>query len=342
MKGVSIIMVNYNGIKYVGKKYLRESIEGFLDTDYPDFEFIFVDNASTDGSVEFVKNIFKKYINIEKRIVVNSTNLGFAGGCNRGIAVSRKELICLVNNDDRPLNRSWLKELVKVLESDSHIGVVFSKKLKWDNPLLIDAQGITINPAGFVAGSSRIYTKINSSNPFECLIWQTPVLFKKELIRILGGKFFDEDYVILHDDTDTSLRIWLAGYKVICVPTSVVLHKRSATMRNLPVDFVVFHGRKNIIQTLIKCYEFRNLIKYLPITLLVYLLAINYYILVKRLDQARGTLKAILWNILNLKRILIKRKNVQRMRNVSDHVIMRRMAPLNLATLLRGEKLWPR
>jgi len=336
MKKVSIIMVNYNGATYVGKKDLKEAIESFLKTDYSNFEFIFVDNRSQDESVNIAKKVFKKYPHVKTKIIVNEKNLGFAGGCNIGIKHAEGEYICLVNNDDKALDSNWLTELMKVLESDDTIGAVFGKKLKWNNPSEVDARGLTMNPAGLMQ-QTDLEDKIN-----ECLVWQTPVLFRKRLVKEIGG-FFDNDYVILNDDTDSSIRIWLVGYKIIYVPTSIVLHKRSATMKNLPVEFVAFHGRKNTIQTLIKNYETLNFIKWLPVTLSIYGCAIVYYLIIKRWDQVKATIKAILWNITNLRKIMQKRKIIQRnVRKVSDNIIFRHMKPFKPLEILRGGKIWPR
>lgn len=339
MKKVSIIMVNHNGAKYIGKSDLQDIVESFLQTDYPNFEFIFVDSGSIDESISLVKEVFCRFPAIPTKIVASKKNVGFAGGCNIGISVSEGEYICLVNNDDKPVDASWLKKLIKALESDKTIGAVFSKKLKWDNPSVVDARGMTINPAGFVAES----TNLSDERISPCLIWQTPVLFRKDLISKIGGKFFDNDYVILHDDTDSSLRIWLVGYKILYVPSSVVLHKRSATMKKLPVEFVVFHGRKNIIQTLIKNYQLKNLLKWLPILLLVYLSATLYYIIINRLDQAKGTFRAILWNILNIRKLIRKRIYTQRyIRKELDDVILKLMRPFRLSELIGSKKTWPR
>jgi len=343
MKRVSIIMVNYNGIKYLGKKDLQDAIEGFLKTDYPDFEFIFVDNGSTDESVALAKDIFKKYPNIRTKIIVNKKNLGFAGGCNIGIRHAEGEYICLVNNDDKPLDNNWLKELVKVLESDKRIGAVCSVKMKWDSPTEVDAVGMTISPPGFVLGPKT--SNYKPTKPIPVLIWQTPVLFRKSILKKIGGSFFDYDYIILHDDTDSSIRIWLAGYKILCVPTSIILHKRSATMKKLPVEFVAFHGRKNIIQTLIKCYELKNIVKYLPITIIIYLAFIFYSLKIRRIDQAKATFKALIWIIKNIKNIIIKRRIVQRLRKMPDSSIMKLMHPFSLVDLLRKSRrgeIWPK
>ena len=329
-------MVNYNGEKYLGKYDLADALESFLRTNYPLFEFIFVDNDSTDNSVIIAKEIFKKYPNVKTRILENNTNLGFAGGCEVGLIYAKGDYICLVNNDDKALNSIWLSELVRNIERNEKIGAAFGKKLKWDKPEEVDARGLTMNPVGLIQ-QTNLKDKIS-----ECLIWQTPVLIKRNIIENIGG-LFDDDYVILNDDTDSSLRIWFAGYKMLYVPTAVVLHKRSATMKRLPVEFVAFHGRKNTIQTLLKNYELKDLVKWLPVTLCVYTSAMVYYVYRKRLDQVKATLKAMFWNIINLKKTWRKRYYIQRfVRNTGDNAVFKLMRPFSFTDTIKSEKLWPK
>jgi GT2 family glycosyltransferase len=333
---VNIIMVNYNGERYLGANDLADAIESFLRTNYPNFAFIFIDNNSTDNSIIIAKEIFKKYPHIKTRILQNEKNLGFAGGCEMGLLYAKGEYICLLNNDDKALNSSWLFELMRNTETDGQTGALFGKKLKWDKPEEVDARGLTMNPVGLIH-QTTLEDKIS-----ECLIWQTPVLIKRSIIEKIGG-LFDDDYVILNDDTDSSLRIWLAGYKILYVPSAVVFHKRSATMKSLPVEFIAFHGRKNTIQTLLKNYELKNLIKWLPITLSVYTGAMIYYIYRKRIDQSKATLKALLWNMINLRKIWQKRRYVQDyVRTTDDNAVFKLMPPFNIIYTIKSEKVWPR
>ena len=114
-------------------------------------------------------------------------------------------------------------------------------------------------------------------------------------------------------------------------------------MKKLPVEFVCFHGRKNTIQTLVKNYSLRNLIKWLPVTLGVYLASVLYYLSIKRLDQAKATIKAILYVILNFGKIWKKRTYVQKnVRKVPDKIIFKMMQPFKLTEIVEGEKIWPR
>ncbi|MGH9879140.1 MAG: glycosyltransferase, partial [Nitrososphaerales archaeon] len=211
---VSIIMVNYNGATFLNEG-LIEAVHSFLRTDYPQFEFIFVDNCSTDNSIELITKVLSQFPKVPSSIIRNNSNLGFAGGCEEGLKVASGDYACLVNNDDKAIDTDWMNQLTRVIESDVKIGVAFCKKLKWDNPSEVDARGLTMNPAGMMQN-----TKLDDELS-DCLVWQTPVLIKRKIISEIGG-LFDPDYVLLNDDTDSSLRIWLAGYRIVYVPSAVV------------------------------------------------------------------------------------------------------------------------
>ena len=90
-KLVSVIIVNWNG-----KKQIKKCLDSILLQTYRNFVIIFVDNASTDYSIEFVKNHYKDN---RIKIIKSDKNLGFAGANNLGIKNSRGELILLLNNN---------------------------------------------------------------------------------------------------------------------------------------------------------------------------------------------------------------------------------------------------
>jgi hypothetical protein len=107
-----------------------------FDTNYPNFEVLFVDNASTDDSVEFVKKIGQ---NPRLRIIQNERNLGFTEGNNLGIRNAKGEYIALLNSDAKA-EPKWLKELVKAIHPPE-IGAVQSKLLQMSSPDVIDCAG---------------------------------------------------------------------------------------------------------------------------------------------------------------------------------------------------------
>ncbi len=115
-KLVSIIILTYNGLEFTKK--CVESIQ--KNTNSP-HEIIFVDNASKDGTVNYLKRLAAKHSNYS--IVLNSTNRGFPVGNNLGIAASKGDYIILLNNDV-VVTKDWLEGLIECAERKPEIGIV--------------------------------------------------------------------------------------------------------------------------------------------------------------------------------------------------------------------------
>ncbi len=134
---VSIIVLNWNG-----KQYLQTCLSSLLGQNYHEIEIIFVDNGSTDGSVEFMRD---KYPSVT--VIVHDKNLGFAGGVNSGIISSHGKYIATINNDAEA-DREWISSLVRVMESDICIGSCASKMLRYYDRNIIDSAGIVVYQNG--------------------------------------------------------------------------------------------------------------------------------------------------------------------------------------------------
>ncbi|ADE16683.1 glycosyl transferase family 2 [Nitrosococcus halophilus Nc 4] len=117
---VSIIIVNYNG-----QHHLQDLLVSLQGQSYPDFEIILVDNGSSDGSIDYLRDHFPTV-----KIVALAENTGFAEGNNIGAEVSSGRYLCLVNND-MAADRDWLKGLVACIEHSPKIGAVGPKILFW-------------------------------------------------------------------------------------------------------------------------------------------------------------------------------------------------------------------
>lgn len=119
---VSIVILNYNG-----KRFNADCLYSVLSQTYGDFEIIFIDNASTDDSLEEVESVFPKEIATGRiRIIRNAENLGFAEGNDVGVAASRStDYIWLLNNDT-VADRDALRFLVESIEQDPQVGATGS------------------------------------------------------------------------------------------------------------------------------------------------------------------------------------------------------------------------
>ena len=117
---VSIIIPHWNGIDV-----LSECLDSLEKTVYPNFEVIIVDNASTDGSGDWIKN---HHPNI--KLIKNDKNYGYAGGCNRGALHADGELVVFLNNDTVQ-DKYWLQNLVSFINSHPNCAAVQPKILNY-------------------------------------------------------------------------------------------------------------------------------------------------------------------------------------------------------------------
>jgi hypothetical protein len=119
LPSVSIIVVNYNG-----KRFLEECFDSIFSLSYPKekLEVILVDNGSTDGSLDLVKD---KYPNV---LIIQNTVNNYCKANNLGIASSKGKYVALLNNDVK-VEKNWLIELIKIMERDERIGAVMGKVL---------------------------------------------------------------------------------------------------------------------------------------------------------------------------------------------------------------------
>lgn len=217
---VSVIVINYNG-----KEFLKDCLESIYGQTYHNFELIVVDNGSTDGSVQFIKEKFPDTILIE-----NKENLGFAVANNQGIEILRGKYVALLNNDT-VVDRDWLKNLVTAAESSSEdTGMWAGKILSLENPNIIDSVGgLIISNDGIAKGRGRLERDIGQYDREEEVFIPSAcaALYRKRMFDEVG--LFDEDFFAYCEDTDLGLRARLAGWKTISAPKAVVYHHYSGT-----------------------------------------------------------------------------------------------------------------
>jgi GT2 family glycosyltransferase len=307
---VSIIILNYNG-----RDFVERCLKSVLNTDYPNFEVVFVDNASTDGSPELVKKMFGSDPRL--KFIHNDNNLGFAEGNNIGARAAKGEYIVFLNNDTE-VDPNWIEEIVKVMESDLTIGIAQSKLRSLGNRRLMDCAGGFIDHYGW---SHRRGEREEDRGQFSkvdeifyavgaAMVVRRGILNKVEM--------FDPNYFIYFEDTDLCWRVWLSGHRVVFVPASIVFHMVRGTMKKQPVR-TIFLGCRNNITTLLKNYELCNVVKYLPANLMFICVVATFRLLKGEINMTLAYFKAILWNILNLKHIWAERLRVQHLiRKISD------------------------
>jgi len=302
---VSVVIVNYNG-----KKYLKECLQSLKNAEYKNIEILLVDNGSSDDSLVYVRRYFPLVIIIELK-----ENVGFAGGNNIGMKMAKGKYVLMLNNDTKA-DKNFIDELVNVFEHDVSVGAAQSKLLMMDDPTLLDSVGAFQTPIGFLYHYG--YAKKNTAKYDKQITLYTAkgacMMIRNDVLQkiLIDGDVFDSRYFAYFEETDLCHRIWLAGYRVVFVPTSVVLHKMGATSQQMDNAFVQFHSFKNRIHSYVKNYSLVSLLFMLPIHLAVCMFYFFYMMVTKKKTVAIAIAKAIGWNIINVIDTLRKRKIVQR------------------------------
>lgn len=215
-----IVLVNWNG-----RDVTLACLDSLAKLTYPQFKVVVVDNASTDGSVQAIRDRHPTVVVQEQQ-----RNLRFAGGSNAGIRYALEhgaEMICLLNNDTT-VDSNFLTALVARLQSDATIGAVAPKIYYFDEPQRIWFAGGEIS---MWTGTMRhVGIRELDRGQYETsreIDYATGccILTRKEVIERVG--MLDESYHMYTEDADWSMRIRRAGYRIMYEPRAKVWHKLS-------------------------------------------------------------------------------------------------------------------
>ncbi len=318
-KKVSVIVITYNG-----KHHLRECFESLEKQTYKDFDAYLLDNASTDGSSDYVRKNFPwvKIIRFDK-------NYGFAEGYNRAIKMVDTEYVALLN-DDTKVDPKWLEELVKAIESDESTFAVGSKILFYDRPDTINHAGakITIIGAGIDVGFGEKDSPKFNEPKFVGAVCGAAMLVRRKIFEELGG--FDDDYFAYFEDLDLCWRAWLKGYKVMYVPTSVVYHKYGGSWGGRASPRRIYYAQKNRLMNIVKNFELRNVMKGLFVSICFDVIRMPMFLIRGEFSNVMAILRANIDFLKQLSKTLEKRRKVQEDRKLNDTELYRMglMTPL--------------
>jgi len=231
---VSVVIPNWNGLKHL------EECFGALDAQtYRQFEAIFVDNASSDASVEWVEKHHP-----ETRVIRRSDNGGFSKAVNEGIRASHAPYVVLLNNDTHA-EEAWLEELVGALEARPEYDFAASLMMLYFEDDRVNAAGDTYDVA-LMAGRNRGAGRPSArySEPRRVLgACAGAALYRQTLFDDVG--LFDEDFFLMSEDTDINLRALIAGKKCLYVPGAVIRHKFRSSIDSEPPEQMALLADRN-------------------------------------------------------------------------------------------------
>jgi GT2 family glycosyltransferase len=302
----SVIIVDYNaGVQ------LRDCIESISNSLPGDCEILVVDNASTDGSADFLRQGSGVV-----RLIDSRTNLGFGAGCNLAASESRADFLVFLN-PDTVAERGWLEALLAPLAAEPSVGLSTAKIVLGDQPDLINACGNDVHLTGITLcrGLGRRRDDFGLADEDVSAVSGASFAISRRLFQALGG--FDEDMFLYMEDTDLSMRARLAGQRCRCASQSIVRH--NYRLRIGPQK--VFYQERNRYLMLLKLFRAPTWVLLFP-TLAVGEVVSWGFVLLRDQRSIANKIRAYAWILRHRKSIARKRVAAQSRRQCKDRELL--------------------
>lgn len=301
----SLIIVAYNS-----RTYLADLCAALRLADPAPCEMILVDNASSDGSTEFVQAHFPEIHTLRL-----PENQGFASANNYAVSLAKGKFLIFLNPDTVPAPGS-LGALIDVLETHPECGLVTAKILLLSQPDRLNAFGNDIHLSGITLcrGAGRPADEYTREETVSA-VSGAAFAIRRSLFEQLGG--FDPACFMYMEDTDLSLRARLAGWTCRCVPQALVWH--DYRLRFGPRK--TFYQERNRYLILLKHYRLATILLLLPVLLLAEIVAWGF-VLLREPGRWRNKTGALAWLWRHRKEIARSRARVQALRQTSDRRLL--------------------
>jgi GT2 family glycosyltransferase len=227
MPRVSVVIVSWNALPL-----LQQCLPSVVATDYPDLEIVLADNASTDGSAEWVARTFPSV-----KVVRHPENWLFCRGNNEAIPHTTGDYVCLLNNDVE-VPPGWLTPLIEVMEAQADVAAVQPKLLQYGDRERFEyagASGGWLDRYGYPFTRGRIFDTLERDagqyDDATDVFWATgaALLLRRAALDSLPRQsgevgLLDERFVMHMEEIDLCWRLWRAGWSVRVEPRSEVYH----------------------------------------------------------------------------------------------------------------------
>ncbi len=226
---VSIVIPTHNR-----KKMLERLLKSVFSNTYKNLEVVVIDDTSTDGTYEFIKEKFKKV-----KIFRNKKNLFTAGSRNEGFKKSKGEFVFFID-DDNILDKYAIEKMTEEFIKDNAIGELGpvnynpnnKKKILWAYTKRNMWTSKTYQPRSLKeVGNKRIWETVDVPNAF---MVRTEAVKKNKI-------FFREKYGIMYEESDYAYRIRKAGYKVMTVRDAKIYHDIENTLEGNKGKDYMYH-----------------------------------------------------------------------------------------------------
>lgn len=315
---IAVLILGYND-----EKNIKDALESAINQTYGNYEIIYIDNASTDGSLKIVRENFPSL-----RTIVNEKNLGYAGAYKKALQEFFKEDFdsVVLLNSDVIVEKVWLFELVKTAYASTKIGMAQPKIFLWDGKKndLANTFGNKINYLGF--GFCGHYKQKDTSefSADQEITYASgaSLLVKKDAYFDTGE--LDEKFFAYLEDQDLGWRMKLRGYKIMLSAGSRMIHKYKF-QKNSRNSWKLFMLEKNRLSFIYKNYSLKTIFLILPAFLLMEIGIIIHSVLEGYFKDKLRSYTAFIKDIPALNE---DRKKIQVGRKLSDHEVFHELDPI--------------
>jgi len=231
---VYIIILTYNG-----KKWIDACLSSVFKADYPNFKVIVIDNASADGSADYILDNFP-----DVELIRNKKNYGFAEGNNIGIriALARGADYIVLLNQDTKVNSNWIKNMVDVMRSDDSLGILSPMQYDYDEV------EFDINFDNNIIRRYTDYYEDKNKNNIKDLYFVNEnigaaILLNSNMLKKIG--LIDALYFTYGEEDDLCRRARFFGYKVGFTTKAKIYHWHSLIQNNIPkkTRYILFRNQ---------------------------------------------------------------------------------------------------
>ena len=327
---VDVIICHHRGLRWL-ERCLSSLYAGTLVP----AQVVVVDNGSSDGSRAMLAARFPQV-----HVLHNPVNVGFVRGnlqARSYLTGGESDYLWLLNHDTE-VAPDALEHLLNALRDDPQTAAVQPKMRSIPYAGRFDyagAAGGHLDVYGYPFARGRVFETLERDNGQynSCvpIFWASGASFfvRNRVLDEVG--FLDARYYAVSEEIDLSWRIWLAGYRILSVPQAVVYHHGGFRPGQMSADGMYLRHR-NSLMTLLKNYSSTSLWRYLPVRLLLELIALLYYVLIGRFGFAWAVLRALAWVVRHLPHIWRERRHVQRhVRRLPDSALRQLLYPASVA-----------
>ena len=317
---VSVIIPHWNGIDI-----LSDCLDSLNKNSYSNLEIIVVDNASSDGSAEWISSNYP-----EIKLIQNNKNYGYAGGCNIGAEQSSGDYLIFLNNDTIQ-NEDFIERLADFLNLNPQVSAVQPKILNYFDRDKFDYAGGCggwLDILGFPFARGRLFQNIETDkNQYEKIrpiFWAsgTALMIRKKVFDQLDG--FDSTFFAHQEEIDLCWKIHLLGNQVWSMPGAVVYHKNAVTLPMFS-RLKQYLNHRNSMLMILSNYSLLMSLYLIPIRIALEFVALIYSLFCLDINHFVGILQSFVWIILHPHVIIKRRIQVSKIRKVTDGKVIQSM-----------------